>query len=512
MKLNAGIIYEHLRTRFDVELHGDPGDRLHLSRPLFYMEEQTVFESDSLYLASADHLPTRPIIKCGAVIVCIGESLQLRRYLRQCTVLQVKGHPDFFSVYLAIQQAFEVYDTWNDELFDLFKQDADVNRIVSLSADCLGLPLIVIDGSFRVLAASRQTELPSARRWKDERENLSQYSLRNFLSVNALHTDDHGPMLLKSVETNSLCVNLFDASGRYIGCLCAILDTDDPHAGLSALVVYLAHVIEAAILKNPSLLVSEHGARKGALRDLVEGKPLGTNLRRLLDPISENPRYACVSIHTFAHEQALPSSFICNSFESAFPNGYAFPIGQMVVGIVDLSDADTETADLRDCIDPTLSSLVDALRLKAGVSFDYSDLNESPVYVQQAEAALVDGSIMDPKATHHYFEDYALTELVVNAISGAPIESLFPRELRRVVEHDRTSAISYLETLRVFLNENMNYSKVATLLYVHRSTLVDRINKIEHNYGLDLHDPDTRLYLQLILKAMDVEKAIKENG
>ena len=44
MKLNAGIIYEHLRTRFDVELHGDPGDRLHLSRPLFYMEEQTVFE------------------------------------------------------------------------------------------------------------------------------------------------------------------------------------------------------------------------------------------------------------------------------------------------------------------------------------------------------------------------------------------------------------------------------------------------------------------------------------
>ena len=184
----------------------------------------------------------------------------------------------------------------------------------------------------------------------------------------------------------------------------------------------------------------------------------------------------------------------------------------MVVGIVDLSDADTETADLRDCIDPTLSSLVDALRLKAGVSFDYSDLNESPVYVQQAEAALVDGSIMDPKATHHYFEDYALTELVVNAISGAPIESLFPRELRRVVEHDRTSAISYLETLRVFLNENMNYSKVAALLYVHRSTLVDRINKIEHNYGLDLHDPDTRLYLQLILKAMDVEKAIKENG
>lgn len=508
MRLNADVIFYHLSKTFDVTMIGDSSKQLHLSRPIFYMDSQTVFEPDQLYLASSDHLPAHPVIRKNTVLVCLGDSLQLHRFFGKCTILQLRGNPDFFSVYLAIQGIFDLYDSWNDDLFELFKLDADVLKIVTRSAGTFGLPLILIDGNFNVLASSGFGNGGDGR-WKDDNERLSQYSLRNYLSVNEIHTDRHEPLFLKSVDTSSLCVNLFDGSDDFIGCLVVLVPTDEPHPGLDALASYLARILEAAIIKNPSLLVTEHRVRKGVLRDLVEGKPLGPSQRKLLDPLSEKGGYVCVTLHSFGSEQALPSSFLCSSFEIAFPNSYAFPVEQMVVGIIEFPDG---TSDLREQIEDPISSLVGSLKLRAGISHGFKSLNDTPTYVRQAEAALIDGGIMDPENTHYYFEDYALTELVVNAISGSPIESLIPAGMARVMEHDAKSPISYLETLKVFLAENMNYSRVANLLFIHRSTLIDRIDKIEKNYGLDLHDNDTRLYLQLILKALDVEKALRTIG
>ncbi len=58
----------------------------------------------------------------------------------------------------------------------------------------------------------------------------------------------------------------------------------------------------------------------------------------------------------------------------------------------------------------------------------------------------------------------------------------------------------------------MSFSKAANALCVHRSTLVDRIARIERDLNIDLHDPDKRLQLQLLLKAIEIQRSIKENS
>ena len=37
-------------------------------------------------------------------------------------------------------------------------------------------------------------------------------------------------------------------------------------------------------------------------------------------------------------------------------------------------------------------------------------------------------------------------------------------------------------------------------LFIHRSTLIYRIKKIEELTGVDLNDPDTRLYIQISIR------------
>lgn len=509
MKLNAGIIFEHLKESFDAELLGQPKAELALPRPVFYMDEQTIFQPNTLYLASADHLPPRPTIKDEAVIVCVGTAPQLARYISRCTVIRIAGSPDFFSVYLDIQKIFDRYDAWNDRLFDMFRTDADMQKIVEVSSEALGNPIMVIDRNFSILAASQEIDTEKARLWIDKNEQLSQYAVEKYLSNNELQTDIHEPLFLKGTDSNSLNVNLFDRQGTYIGCLIILIGNDEPRTGFDALAAYLARIVETSIEKNPAVLSTEHAARKGVLKDVIAGRPIGPNQRWLLESQSEGHRYACVTLHAFDQEQTLPATFICNSFEMLFPGSYALPHESTVIGIIELHSLGDDADEQRQRIEDALGTLVRSLKLSAGVSYGFSSLYDTPIYVGQAESALDNGGLMKPGESIFFFADLALVEMVINSLAGSPIESLISDELAKVVEHDASSSISYLETLRVFLAENMNYSKVAGMLFIHRSTLIDRIEKIER-MGLDLHDSDTRLYLQLILKAMEIGDMFKQ--
>ena len=80
----------------------------------------------------------------------------------------------------------------------------------------------------------------------------------------------------------------------------------------------------------------------------------------------------------------------------------------------------------------------------------------------------------------------------------------FTDGMRRLVEHDREGAVSYLDTLRCYLANSMSIAKTAKVLFIHRSTLLDRIGRIERELGCDLKDPDERLRIEILLKAQQI--------
>ena len=101
--------------------------------------------------------------------------------------------------------------------------------------------------------------------------------------------------------------------------------------------------------------------------------------------------------------------------------------------------------------------------------------------------------------------------MVINAVGNLPAEAYFSEQLQNLIKHDKTGAISYLDTLRVFLRNSMSYSQTAEELYIHRSTVVDRISRIERELDVNLKDPDTRLQLEIILKAMEIEDMVQQS-
>ena len=118
------------------------------------------------------------------------------------------------------------------------------------------------------------------------------------------------------------------------------------------------------------------------------------------------------------------------------------------------------------------------------------------------------GSLIDPDESIYEFQHYALTSMIVNALGDMPIDMLFSEGLRRLAAHDESSQTSYLSTLRMLLDHNMSVTKTARALFVHRSTLLERLSRIERILGEDLSDPDVRLRLQIVLKALTIREAL----
>ena len=76
--------------------------------------------------------------------------------------------------------------------------------------------------------------------------------------------------------------------------------------------------------------------------------------------------------------------------------------------------------------------------------------------------------------------------------------------LAKLKKRDLHSQVSYTETLKTFLDNNMSLSKTAEKLYIHRSSLIDRLSRIIELTEFNLYDPDTRLELSLILRAEEL--------
>jgi DNA-binding PucR family transcriptional regulator len=169
-----------------------------------------------------------------------------------------------------------------------------------------------------------------------------------------------------------------------------------------------------------------------------------------------------------------------------------------------------ETGSYHDELLRRLHPFVRSLQAKAGISDPMHDLSQARLFFLQASTTLENGSLIHPDQSIYAYQDYALVGMVVNALGDMPVEMLFSEGFRRLVEHDRESQASYLDTLRVLLDCNMSITKASRMLYVHRSTLLERIARIKRDLDEDLDDPDVRLRLQLVLKALSIRDTMGE--
>lgn len=515
MKLSPQLVFDSLPPEFGAQLSGISPMDATLEAPELLATDAQELQGGRLIVTSANRLPRLAKVTAGCALLCIGDSRRLDWFRRHCAVITVRPDLDFYTVFSAVQQAFLRVSKWVLDLYQILESEGSIQSMLEVSSAVTPASAIVVDSSFTCVASTgvgaNQEGTPSGTSTgiadgvskripiSDVDQYLASYNLS--MSVKEPFTLDFG-------ELQSLNANLIDSNG-YHGCLSFLYPNHDLRPGDGLIVRHLAHMVLRGMSLVGSGTETGNDVLKRALSCLIDNLPLGTLELAALQAASSNGAYVCVLMRPQRRARELPLSYICNSLEEDIPGTVAFEYRQTSVAAFIRIDNLAPEGSRRDELERKLLPILASLDMKAGMSDHVSDPLEARSYFLQASIALDKGSCLDESPLLYRFQDFALAELLENCTGEMPLEMYFTSGLRRLLAHDRDSTISYVQTLSVYLKHNMNVTHTAKALYIHRSTLLDRLERMKALLNEDLNDPDERLRIEMVLRALELRDQLK---
>lgn len=508
MFLNADIVYDSIPSDLRVSMSGTKVLDLSLHRPELYEGAGKPFESNHLYLVGADRLPRQAHAEKGSVIACMGSSPHLERYRQRCCVIELEQTADFYHMFNVLQQIFDSYDSWEAELNAILADDGDIARMMDCSESIFENPLSAIDENFRVLGMSplakesnrRANAIPSSSDGMLHIEAFDQFIGNYDLSMN-----ERDPLVINVLDHTSLTYNLLDGD-HYCGCVFVNYERRAYRPSDKPLIEFLGGKTLLAIRQLALNAPEGLGSVRQALQNLVEERPLDAFERDVLNAANAGGPFVCLRLKLSNQLEQLPLGYVRNVVENAFPSCYVFEYHRnSVVAVVDIGALGGDF----DAVANGIAPFIGTMEMKAGISPEYDDLVNTKTMFEQANTALDMGILFGAEQSIYLFDDYALDSMTMNAVGDARLELLFPAGLRRLIEHDAVSSTSYIETLQAYLDSNMSVAKTASALYVHRSTLMERLSRIRRELDIDLDDPNARLRLLILLKALQIRGALR---
>ncbi len=188
---------------------------------------------------------------------------------------------------------------------------------------------------------------------------------------------------------------------------------------------------------------------------------------------------------------------------------YVCEVGRHAVAIVKQINDETEIGDIEQYAMALQNTFLletgSAACIGIGESKDnLKQLNES---MQEAKKAISIGRMFHPKQQIFNYQKMVLERFLAsipeeNAASF--YQTLFNRRTTKLFSDEM------LSTIETFFNNSLNLSETARQLYIHRNTLVYRLDKIQKTVGLDLRAFDDAVTFKLLMMMGKQKKEKKQ--
>ncbi len=417
-------------------------------------------------------------------------------------VIQIAGGADFFEVFDQLQQIFEKYREWEWALCRALGSPRPLDDILLASMEIFRNPMFIHDANFFVVSAPRHVEEMPV--WEiDPRtgRRMVPMSIINDFRVDVEYLEGLGEkgVVLFSAEQRGYRIlyrNLWNQN-RYVGRILIDEIEGALAPGDNDLLDYLGRLVETCILKKELFWVDMGNNAEqfftSLLNEELQDQQKIMNYLQFLK-WNRNDTYLCLCIITDQKDfNMLSASATLGQIDAQIPAGYAFVYKGSIVAIVNLTYAGTSAKDV-------LSRLAITLReglLKTGVSSEINDFLLISKSYRQAYIALEMGRSGSSTNWCYYFQDYMLDYMISSASQEVPVRMLCDDALRKLQEYDEENHAEMYQTLLVYLRQERNMLRTARALFIHRSTLSYRLERIRKITGMNLDDVQVRLRLLL---------------
>lgn len=141
--------------------------------------------------------------------------------------------------------------------------------------------------------------------------------------------------------------------------------------------------------------------------------------------------------------------------------------------------------------------------MKMGASSEIHDFLQVPQGYLQASAVLNLGRKSRSTVWCYRFDDYLLEYLLEKGGETIPPDLLCSDKILFLKNYDDKNNTDLYNTLKLYLELERNVLQTSKELFIHRSTLFYRLERIQKITGANLEDPKERLILRISFYIME---------
>ena len=502
VKLSEDVLYDQLSKQLDLERFGADISTLSLCRPVYFTQGMTL-QKGKLYLCRPDLLaqtaPTQ-----GCLIICTGKP-PLSWLDRRCSVLSAPASTNLFELMNLVQLVFDKYDEWEAKLIEIQKTSNRISDMIIASFPIFENPIDVVDADLFLIVASGDgtiADAPAPTKLWDRREPMPAEYTKLFADVYKEYSSRREPYLV-SVHGNHYCINLY-SQDIYLGCM----SLSDPHRPISdadrQLFEFLADFVQLAFRTQTSFEENAVATNKSVLYDILMGIPVPeTTLVTTMEKWKQQGVEQLVCMVIMPDEfgaDTLPGNYVCKLLEENLADSCAIAYHPYVTAFVPARGGE-DLAPLTGELD----AVMEALHCRCSISEPYSDISKTNRYYRQACTARETAYRLNWTERVTIFDETCLSYMLLHANGEFTAEALMPPGLRELLKtRGENGVVDYWDTLKQYLDHEMNASETARSLYLHRNAFLKRLEKIQRTVSLDT--AEDRLRLRLCIAMLEAEE------
>jgi len=160
---------------------------------------------------------------------------------------------------------------------------------------------------------------------------------------------------------------------------------------------------------------------------------------------------------------------------------------------------------ITDLIRKNSKKILPEINVSIGVGEAYTEFSEIKKSYTEAEKALKITKVKEEIDKTVFYSDIGVYKILTEIDNTALLKKYYDSTVGRLNKYDEQNNTDFEKILYVFLKENGNLIQTSQKLYLHRNTLVYRINKIQELIKRDLSDTDVRFefYMGYLIKELN---------
>lgn len=446
--------------------------------------------------------------------VCLGADIDEAAAGAECAFISVgepkfqparcavyMGTPGLVEMHTRIQALFDRFTAYETEMAKA-ATEPDYGPMIRRAWEASHNPVIFMDGSLRVLELAPDWDYADDAEWTHMR-NYGFASLEGLRTMRESGEFDallryegptlygastfSNPSIVMNINIDNVCAGRVCMTGYYA----ELTPLDLKMVGI------LAEHLERKIRKDEALC---QGSGKGPvysiLFDLIrgmklEGRLISSRIGGMLGWTDGS--YAALAVPGAGTDE-ISYNYYAGLLERRVDCFCVYYDGVLAAVL------HTAARDEQAAADEALEAFLRENGLAGGVSNRFDDITLLKDYYQQAVTSLKYDA--ESPGLHPYSQ--CAMRHMLGFFPTERLHILVHPALNRLREHDKAAGAELYETLRAYLENERSLVKTASALFIHRNTLLYRLEKLHQLVELDLDDAQLRLYLTLSFHLLDM--------